>query len=199
MCFVCCLRTGETATWSHCQLFQLISICMLRWGIDIYRAAVGLINTTEGIIFLPICVRAPKDDTTATSEKQVSVKLGSECRTKYHSANKTAVVLSVISYKNKSTFHQWMFKIGQNRGFQVWRPWQVCIKPLTWTYKELNWAETCWLVLSNVWRPMHRVSLIGDLNGLIKLGVEDSSCSLEVDPRCLKTWCVSILPEGARS
>lgn len=76
---------------------------MLRWGADIYRAAVGLINTTEGIIFLPICVRAPKYDSTAAPEKQASVKPGSEHRTKCHSANKTALVLSVMSYKNKST------------------------------------------------------------------------------------------------
>lgn len=84
---------------------------MLRWGTDIYRAAVGLINTTEGIIFWPICVRAPKYDTTAAPEKQASVKLGSEHRIKCHSANRTALVLSAMSYKKKSTSCQWMFKI----------------------------------------------------------------------------------------
>lgn len=109
----------NTAAWSHCQLFWLISICMLRWGTDIYRVDVGLDNTTQGIIFLPICVRAPKDDTRAAQKKQVSVKPRSEYRPKYHSADKIAVVLSMISYKSKCIFYQWMSKIGENQSFWI--------------------------------------------------------------------------------
>lgn len=157
ICFLSCLRTGrkETATWSHCQLFQFISICTLRWGTDICRAAVGLINTTKGIIILPICVRAPKDDTTAAPEKELSVKPGSKHRTKCYSANKTAVVLSVMPYKKEIYF----LSMNVQSRFQIWRPWQIYIKFLIRIKEEVNWAERCQLVLFNIWRPVHRVSL----------------------------------------
>lgn len=110
-------RKEKTATWSHCQLFRLISICILRWRIDIYRVAVGLNTTTQGIIFLPLCVRALKDDTRASPKKQISVKPSSEYRPNYRSAEKIAV-LSMISYKTKYIFYQWMSKIGENQ--RVW-------------------------------------------------------------------------------
>lgn len=139
---------------------------------DIYRAAVGLINTTEGIIFLPICVRAPKDDTPAAPEKQVSVKLGSECRTKCHSANKTAVVFSVISYKNKSTFLQWMFKIGENQGVSSMKTLRSVYQA---SYLNQGRGKLGRNTLAGVIQCLetNAQSLIGDLNGLMKLGVEE--------------------------